>query len=222
MQIGLPFEPDAGFSPEAVSPVPSNPAASGLALRFVRHPRARRYVIRVGDDGAVRVTIPRGGSRRAAEEFVEGERTWIHRERRRAAERQAAAARSRSAIADWDGARERARRELRVRLRELADAHGVAFTKVSIRNQHSRWGSCSRSGTICLNWRLVLMPAWIRDYVIVHELMHLRRMDHSPRFWRLVGKICPEYRSARAWLREHAYMLDDQVSADRSGAEGSA
>jgi predicted metal-dependent hydrolase len=72
---------------------------------------------------------------------------------------------------------------------------------VSVRNQRWRWGSCSRQGRICLNWRLVRMPESVRDYVMIHELMHLRRMDHSPRFWKLVEDACPDFRSARAWLR---------------------
>jgi len=80
----------------------------------------------------------------------------------------------------------RAKRELPPRLLELAAQHGLAVARVSIRNQRWRWGSCSRNGHICLNWRLVTMPDWVRDYVLIHELMHLKRMDHSPRFWKLV------------------------------------
>jgi predicted metal-dependent hydrolase len=68
------------------------------------------------------------------------------------------------------------------RLLELAARHGVTVSRVSIRNQRWRWGSCSPSGHICLNWRLLQVPDWVRDYVLVHELMHLKRMDHSPTF----------------------------------------
>jgi len=100
--------------------------------------------------------------------------------------------------------REQARRELPARLMELAAAHGLTVTRVSIRNQRWRWGSCSRSGHICLNWRLVTMPAPVRDYVLIHELMHLKRMDHSPAFWKLVATGCPDYRAQRAWLRNRS------------------
>ena len=95
----------------------------------------------------------------------------------------------------------------RPRLLELAIRHGLAVSRVSVRNQRSRWGSCGRDGHICLNWQLVLMPASIRDYVLIHELMHLRRMDHSPAYWRLVADACPDYRSARDWLRRHGPSL---------------
>ena len=106
-------------------------------------------------------------------------------------------------IEDRRTSRERARRELPARLVELAACHGLVVSRVSIRNQQSRWGSCGRDGHICLNWRLVLMPASVKDYVLVHELMHLRRMDHSAAFWRLVSDACPDYRTAREWLRRH-------------------
>ena len=76
------------------------------------------------------------------------------------------------------------------------------MARISIRNQRWRWGSCSPSGHICLNWRLVTMPDWVRDYVLIHELMHLKRMDHSRRFWKLVAAACPRFREARAWLRD--------------------
>jgi hypothetical protein len=100
--------------------------------------------------------------------------------------------------------RARARRELPARLRELAAGFNLGVTKVSVRNQRWRWGSCSPQAHICLNWRLVSMPAWVRDYVLIHELMHLRRMDHSPAFWKLVAAACPDFREARQWLRDHA------------------
>ena len=96
----------------------------------------------------------------------------------------------------------RARRELPARLRELAAVAGLAVSRVSIRNQRWRWGSCSPDGHICLNWRLVTMPDWVRDYVLIHELMHLKRMDHSRAFWKLVAAACPRFREARAWLRD--------------------
>ena len=102
--------------------------------------------------------------------------------------------------------RARATRELPERLRQLANQFGLRFSRVSIRNQQSRWGSCSPNGHVCLNWRLVTMPDWVRDYVIIHELMHVKRLDHSPKFWKLVAAACPTYQEARAWLRQYQGM----------------
>jgi predicted metal-dependent hydrolase len=73
-----------------------------------------------------------------------------------------------------------------------------------VRNQRSRWGSCSRRGTISLNWRLIQTPVSVRDYVILHELAHLKEMNHSKRFWREVARLCPDYKEAENWLKRHS------------------
>ncbi|HUR33735.1 MAG TPA: M48 family metallopeptidase, partial [Vicinamibacterales bacterium] len=172
-------------------------------VEFIRHPRARRYLIRVRVDGSVRVTIPRRGSRREAEAFYRQQRAWIAAQQQRVA---VVRAQVPDDLPDEEQRqlRARARRELPQRLLELASQVGLSVRRVSIRNQRHRWGSCSSSGLICLNWRLITMPHWVRDYVLYHELMHLRRMDHSPAFWNLVAQVCPEYQDARRWLRRHA------------------
>jgi predicted metal-dependent hydrolase len=69
-----------------------------------------------------------------------------------------------------------------------------------VRDQQSRWGACSPKGTITLNWRLVQVPPFVCDYVLIHELMHRRELNHSRRFWRHVASVCPRYREARRWL----------------------
>jgi predicted metal-dependent hydrolase len=97
--------------------------------------------------------------------------------------------------------------ELGTRLRQLAAMHGLSLAGVSIRNQTSRWGSCSRAGKISLNFRLVQMPPFVSDYVLIHELMHLKQQNHSVRFWRLVESACPEFRDAEAWLKRHGRGL---------------
>ena len=97
--------------------------------------------------------------------------------------------------------------DLPARLLELAARHGLTVSRVSVRNQRTRWGSCGRDGHITLNWRLTLMPEWVRDYVMVHELMHLRRLDHSGHYWRHVAEAYPDYENARKWLRVHGPSL---------------
>jgi hypothetical protein len=101
----------------------------------------------------------------------------------------------------------RAKVELPARTWELAAVTGVAVTHVSVRNQRSRWGSCSRTGTISLNWRLVQTPEFVRDYIIYHELMHLREMNHSERFWARVEEVCPGWRDAERWLKRNGSLV---------------
>lgn len=100
-----------------------------------------------------------------------------------------------------------ARERLLPRLSDLARQHGLTFTRVSIRSQRSRWGSCSRSGAIALNFRLVQMPPEVCDYVLIHELMHLKQQNHGPRFWALVEAAWPGYREAERWLRRSGRSL---------------
>lgn len=180
------------MAPPAVEPI--------APIYFVRHRRARRYLLRVEPDGRVRVTIPRGGSQREAVAFVRRHLDWVVRQR-------AALSHPRFSPEERQRLRAYAHQELPSRLQALADQHGLHVRRISIRNQRTRWGSCGRDGHICLNWRLVVMPDWVRDYVIVHELMHLRRMDHSPAYWRLVAAAFPRYREARHWLRAHGPEL---------------
>jgi len=194
------FEDDR--RPDAGVPMSSSPGLQPGDPVFVRHPKARRYVIRVRPDGVVRVTIPRWGSRKEAQLFADAQRSWIDNQLARWQTERARA----NALVPPEVRKQlvaRARRELPARLLELAAEHGLTVSRISVRNQRWRWGSCSPSGHICLNWRLVTMPEWVRDYVLIHELMHLKRMDHSRTFWKLVAAACPECREARAWLREH-------------------
>jgi predicted metal-dependent hydrolase len=96
-----------------------------------------------------------------------------------------------------------AARELPPRLMELAARHRVSVERVSVRNQRSRWGACSPRGVITLNWRLIQMPPAVAEYVLLHELMHLRQANHSRRFWREVQSVCPTWRESERWLRKH-------------------
>jgi hypothetical protein len=97
-----------------------------------------------------------------------------------------------------------ARTQLPRRVEELAREQALQVKRVVIRNQRSRWGSCSCNGAISLNWRLVQLPDHVRDYIIIHELAHLRQLNHSPRFWREVERACPDYRAAEDWLKRNS------------------
>jgi predicted metal-dependent hydrolase len=239
VQLHLPFLQVAEPSTESG---PARPVVPQFAIEFVRVRRARRYILRVRPDGTLRVTVPRGGSRREAEQFVRRHEKWVARERSRVRAEGAfpvgpdwhdgrtlllhgetvrvsieprgttwrVVYGGRSvlvrALADVRPAIERdlrdlARATLLPRLSELAVLHSLQVGAVSIRNQRSRWGSCARNGNIALNFRLVQMPVHVCDYVLLHELMHLRQQNHSRRFWRLVEAVCPGFRDAERWLQ---------------------
>lgn len=94
-----------------------------------------------------------------------------------------------------------------VKARRLAQKMGVTYGHLHIKDQRSRWGSCSGAKNLNFNWRLILAPEAVCDYVIIHELCHLVHMDHSPDFWKLVESMDPRYRRHRRWLKEHSVEL---------------
>ncbi len=84
---------------------------------------------------------------------------------------------------------------------------GVAPSRITMRDTASRWGSCSAARAISFSWRLIFAPDFVRDYVVAHEVAHLKEMNHGPRFWKLVEKLHPDFKSAQAWLRTHGRQL---------------
>jgi predicted metal-dependent hydrolase len=114
-------------------------------------------------------------------------------------------AQAKAAIERWY--RRQARDEIAPRLDDAVETLQASYCKLTIRNQRTRWGSCSTSGAMSFNWRLLLAPEPVLDYVVWHEACHLRVMDHSPRFWQLVATHCPDYAQHRRWLRAQGSTL---------------
>lgn len=110
------------------------------------------------------------------------------------------------------------RAQARYVLRQRASAHalalGVEFGRIAIKDTRSRWGSCSELGNLNFSWRLMLAPRAVMDYVVAHEVAHLRELNHSPRFWQHVEALCPDYRAHRLWLRKHGPALASWPAAD--------
>ncbi len=94
---------------------------------------------------------------------------------------------------------------------------GGEYTSITIRDQKTRWGSCSSTGTLSFNYRLIFAPPRILDYVVVHELCHLTHMNHSKDFWNMVASVMPEYKVHRKWLREHGNDLTPEKYLERLG-----
>ncbi len=103
--------------------------------------------------------------------------------------------------------RRSARDEVRARLDRACELSGLRYSSLTIRGQRTRWASCSRTGAMSFNWRLLLAPAAVLEYVVWHEVCHLQVMDHSPRFWKLLAQWCPDHRDSSRWLRRHGATL---------------
>lgn len=175
---------------------------SGEAIPYTikRHHASRRLRLTLRPNGAVLVTIPRRASVRQAEQFVESQAEWIARQRDALALRRPEIAPS---IPPYHAARFRALRFVRQKVRQWHTHYPFVYKKIIVRSQSTRWGSCSRTGTLSFNYRLFFLPEELADYVVVHELCHLAEMNHSRRFWALVGSNLPNYRRLRHELKKY-------------------
>lgn len=102
-----------------------------------------------------------------------------------------------------------AKQTLPPRARQIAHEQGFVFSRLFIRSQTTKWGTCSTKGNISLNWKLVQCPPFVIDYLVIHELCHLLEMNHSDAYWRHVAARCPEYRKAEAWLKRYGSVVFD-------------
>lgn len=168
-----------------------------------RSPRARRWRLEVPWGQPPRLTAPRRMTGGEIESVLAAYRPWIEEQR------------SRQIPQLGLDPREVSESEARTAARELvtmlADQEAprldVAYRRIRIGDQRTLWGSCSTNGTLSFNWRLVLAPLEVADYVVVHELCHLRVHGHSRQFWSLVEQHRPGYRDQRSWLRQHGPEL---------------
>jgi predicted metal-dependent hydrolase len=168
-----------------------------------RSRRARRWTITIPWGEPVLLTVPVGMKAREIEEVLGAHRDWIERERAAQVPRLRLDKRS---ISEAEG-RTAARELVTMVLDEEAPALGVVYGGVVIRDQRTRWGSCSAHGTLSFNWRLALAPFEVLDYVVVHELCHLVEPNHSQRFWKLVETRRPRWHRERDWLTKYGPEL---------------
>lgn len=173
------------------------------AVEVRRSPRARQWRLEVPWGEPARLTVPQRTSRAEVERILAEKRSWIAEQRRRQVPRLGL---ERLEVSESE-ARSAARELVTALAEEHAERIGVGYQRIRIGGQRTLWGSCSVRGTLSFNWRLVLAPLEVVDYVVVHELCHLRVPDHSTRFWALVERHRPQWRDQRDWLRRHGPEL---------------
>lgn len=176
----------------------------------IKRSKRRTLAIEITPDAKVLVRAPYRVPQARIYQFVQEKSDWIEKhlqqalERKRLAEQQQCEQRTPEDIRVLT---ERAQREIPPKVAEYAERIGVTYGRITIRNQKTRWGSCSSKGNLNFNCRLMSAPEEVLDYVIVHELCHRKEMNHSPRFWREVGRVLPDYQERRKWLKEHGEEL---------------
>jgi predicted metal-dependent hydrolase len=164
--------------------------------------RRKTVAIQITPAGEVLLRCPLRMSKKDAEAFLESKRGWIEShlariprpEPKLTAEELKSLARQASA-------------GLPPRVEAAAKSMGISYGHITIRSQRTRWGSCSAKGNLNFNCLLMLCPEEVREYVVIHELCHRLELNHSPRFWALVARYCPDYARHRKWLKENGGSL---------------
>jgi predicted metal-dependent hydrolase len=173
----------------------------------VKYSKRKSISIEVKDNNEVVVRAPRGVPETKVIEFVRNSEKWI---RNKVEEREAQKImRNKYSFSEQEIERYKysAKELILKRVNSRAKEYRIKYKKVRVSNAKKRWGSCSTRGTISINWRLVLTPKEVLEYVITHELMHLKHMNHSKRYWQEVEKAVPKYKEYKKWLRDNAYLL---------------
>lgn len=170
-----------------------------------RSQKAKKINITVKPFKGVRVAVPKRVSYRKAEQFAHSQAAWIKKHLLNLKRKEAVCKRLSKHIPELD--KGDAKRKLVKRLAELAARHKFTYNRVFIRDQKTRWGSCSAKNNISLNVNLARLPQKFSDYVIVHELLHTRIKNHGKKFWRELDKIVENSRGLRSQLKDYGYLL---------------
>ncbi len=170
-----------------------------MKYQWIRSKR-KTIAIQIREDGTVIVRSPESVSRKTIEDFLKEKQEWIETHQKKVEQRRA------QALTITEEQREegikRARKVFPERIAYFAKQMGVTYGRVTLREQKTRWGSCSSKGNLNFNWKLILLPPELLDYVVVHELAHRKEMNHSAAFWKVVEEVLPDYRERRKALKE--------------------
>ena len=172
--------------------------------------KRKTVAIQVNSDLSVTVRAPRSASEKDIEEILKKKEAWIskHIEKmKKTKERFEAEPTEKLTREKVIALAEEALKVIPARVEYFARVIGVTYGKITIRNQKTRWGSCSSKGNLNFNCLLMLAPPEVLDYVVVHELCHRKQMNHSKAFWSEVEKVLPDYKEARKWLKEEGSQM---------------
>ena len=168
----------------------------------------KTIAVEVLQDGSVLVRAPRNCPQSRIDTFLKEKQAWVLAKVEEQKEKEADSMKIQPlSEAEQRLYRDKARDIFEQKVSYYARMMGVSYGRIAIRDQKTRWGSCSGEGNLNFNWRLIFAPAGVLDYVVVHELAHRKEMNHSPRFWKVVEDTMPEYRKYQKWLKENGRGL---------------
>lgn len=168
----------------------------------------KTIAVEVRQDGSVLVRAPRNCPQSRIDTFLKEKQAWVLAKVEEQKEKEADSMKIQPlSEAEQRLYRDKAREIFEQKVSYYAQMMGVSYGRIAIRDQKTRWGSCSGEGNLNFNWRLIFAPAGVLDYVVVHELAHRKEMNHSPRFWKVVEDTMPEYRKYQKWVKENGRGL---------------
>ena len=174
-----------------------------IPYRLIRSDR-KTLAIQITPAGEVILRCPKRFPVKEAEKFLESKGPWIEAHLAKIAARETMPVLS---PAEIQALARQAVKDIPARVARFAPKVGVSYGRIAIRSQRTRWGSCSAKGNLNFNCLLMLCPEEVRDYVVIHELCHRIELNHSPRFWAEVEKVCPDYARHRKWLKDNGGSL---------------
>ena len=187
----------------------SGASSNADSIQIIRSSR-RTLSLQVKHDGKIIVRAPKNVSLAEIEAFIRKNSAWLQKHLDQVEKERKAAAAEPVHTLSMEEIRALADEAMKIipdRTARLASVAGVRYGRITIRNQKTRWGSCSSKGNLNFNCLLMLAPPEVLDYVIVHELCHRKEMNHSPRFWAEVAKIDPDYKKHEKWLKTEGTKL---------------
>ena len=182
-----------------------------LSFQIIRSDR-KTLGLQITPQGQVIAHAPRRISTDEIRRFVESKGPWIQKNLQKISSRPQL---PKLTLEQLEVLARRALEVLPARVAHYAPQVGVTYGKITIRNQRTRWGSCSSAGNLNFNVLLMLTPLEVLDYVVVHELCHRLEMNHSPRFWAEVARVLPDYRTSLQWLKENGAALIESGTTPR-------
>lgn len=175
-------------------------------MKDIRITKSKRKTIslQIRPDGSIEVKAPVKMSDTQIQDFLNQKSDWIEKHLQAVQERQKKMSQIKPlTIEEIHELADKALEVIPKRAAYFAPTVGVTYGRITIRNQKSKWGSCSSKGNLNFNCLLMLVPTEVLDYVVVHELCHRKEMNHSPKFWAEVRKVLPDYENQKLWLKEH-------------------
>lgn len=169
-----------------------------IAYELKINPRSKNLRLSIGSGGKVLITMPRFYPKILAKNFLIKQSDWILEKIKESQKNKKPALSN----LDYFKKKAQARKIILNKINILNQAYNFKFLRIAIRNQKSRWGSCSAKGNLNFNYKICFLPENLQDYIIIHELCHLRELNHSPAFWKLVAQTVPNYLAARKELRK--------------------